>query len=179
MGILDRYARRPVGEKRDKTVSTKLTEEEYQAFIKYINERGLTTSEAIRWLILEEIGLSVEAKQTPVLKTKIDQSRHKSTYENLSKSSYTEVAATSEKTIKTNRKPSSSRFTYKPWEVNGKLPCTVCGNWYQSSTFSGRHAKEHGYADTKEYFMKNIEKINQMYKDLTGNDPVYDPNMLK
>lgn len=179
MGILDRYARKPIGEKRTKTVSTKLTEEEYRSFNSYIEARGLTTSEAIRWLILEELGLGIEVKRSSTLETKIDQGKSMSTSVDKGKLLSTEVAATSLKPAKTHKKTLPPRFTYRPWEVKGKLPCVICGNWYQSATFSGRHAKEHGFIDTKDYFVKKLEEINRMYKEMTGNEPEYDPKMIK
>jgi len=55
MGILDRYARKPREEIRDKTVTTKLTGSEYERFQEYCAARGLAVSEAVRLLILAEM----------------------------------------------------------------------------------------------------------------------------
>lgn len=54
MGKLEKYAKKPAT-RRSKSLSTKLSQQEYQDFLAYIKPLGLNTAEAIRFLILEEI----------------------------------------------------------------------------------------------------------------------------
>lgn len=53
-GLLTKYAR-PQDERKTHTLSTKITEQEYKEFTEYVASLGLTPSEAIRFLIIEEL----------------------------------------------------------------------------------------------------------------------------
>lgn len=44
---------------------------------------------------------------------------------------------------KQTTKGNTERFTTKPWQVDGELPCPLCEQWFSASNFS-RHAKQHG-----------------------------------
>jgi hypothetical protein len=66
MSILDKYAREPAGERRTKAAGTKLEPTLYENFVKHCEARGLTTSEALRYLVIE---LLKDQKETMVNQT--------------------------------------------------------------------------------------------------------------
>lgn len=71
MGILDKYARTPrENGNRTKPATTKLTDREYDLFKKYCDERRLSVSEGIRYLILEEMESKPKAVQVDKSKPK-------------------------------------------------------------------------------------------------------------
>jgi antitoxin component of RelBE/YafQ-DinJ toxin-antitoxin module len=61
-GLLAKYAR-PQDERKTHSLTTKITEQEYDEFTEYAASLGLTPSEAIRFLILEELARMREAEQ--------------------------------------------------------------------------------------------------------------------
>jgi predicted DNA-binding protein len=155
---LEKY-RRPKFGMLTKQYNIKLPDDLAEELERACSELNMTPAEFIRLLIYEEVQ---ELKRMKISKDTLE---------------YPRGSGPIQKT-KPNQKK-EKRFTYKPWEVDEKLPCVVCEKWYHSSTFSARHAKAHGFIDTKSYFVKNIEEINKMYKDLTGNTPKYDAETMK
>lgn len=153
MGRLKKYARKPTGT-RSKPLTTKLSDEEYQDFLRYIKSLGLTSSEAIRFLILEEL-YNEEQPHDNQMFTNVGPRYEKNT-----------PSDASEKPQKTKVNPREDSVYLKKFKVNGKLPCPICGTWSSASHFRQRHAFRHEGMSSAEFLNKYEDAALQMVKQL-------------
>jgi antitoxin component of RelBE/YafQ-DinJ toxin-antitoxin module/uncharacterized C2H2 Zn-finger protein len=179
MSILDKYAREPVTEKRTEQAGTRLEPSVYNSFVDHCTKRGLTTSEAIRYLILEVI----QEEETK----KINKSKRRITEYNseISKGKQ-EVSATVAKLTNGNllltdeneviqnidlRKKKSKRQvrSIQQWTVDNLIPCPVCDppRWITRTNYA-RHVKKHGYQNGYDLIQANLDKVEQMVKEKQG-----------
>jgi len=136
MSVLDQYAKQISGERRTKTAGTKLEASLYNKFVKHCNERGLNTSEALRFLVIE---LLKEPTGTKVNQIKEDR-----------KPEITQVSK--EKTT----------GHLQPFTVNGQVPCPLCDKWMNKKSYP-RHCRDiHNITSGYELIQSHLEKVNQM-----------------
>jgi antitoxin component of RelBE/YafQ-DinJ toxin-antitoxin module/uncharacterized C2H2 Zn-finger protein len=194
MGYLEQFARNRRGKEKTEVLTARLPESLYGDFKDHCEELGLSISEAVFLLVEREMkGISKEKTseqntQKPTTNTTNDKKNDDvftlNTQTNTTATK--EISATKELSLdklfgtkqQTPRglnaiftpknnvpKTNSSRFTAKQWEVDGKLPCPKCGQWFSASNFS-RHAKSHG-TTTQEIFTNEryLEKAAAMIKE--------------
>ena len=157
MGRLTKYARKPTGT-RSKPLTTKLSDEEYQDFLRYIKSLGLTSSEAIRFLILEEL-CNAEQPHDNQMFTNVGPRYDKSTPSDAS-----EKPQTLHKKTKVN--PRKAAVYLKQFKVNGKLPCPVCRTWTSAAHFKQRHAGKHAGMSSAEFLAKYEKEALQMVQKI-------------
>jgi hypothetical protein len=63
----------------------------------------------------------------------------------------------------------SKRFVWDPYEVDGEVPCPVCGQWTRDkSNYKKNHLMRHGrglYKTTQEFLDAHEEKVKQMIEE--------------
>jgi antitoxin component of RelBE/YafQ-DinJ toxin-antitoxin module len=168
MGYLEQFARNRRGKEKTEVLTARLPESLYGDFKDHCEELGLSISEAVFLLVEREMkGISKEKTSEaktpqPVLNTNDDKKNDDVVIKNtqMNTKAVNEVSATKE--------ANANRFTTKQWEVDGKLPCPKCGQWFSSSNFS-RHAKSHG-TTTQEIFTNEryLDKAAEMIKEETA-----------
>lgn len=160
MGKLEKYAKKPAA-RRSKSLSTKLSQQEYQDFLAYIKPLGLNTAEAIRFLILEEIyneDQSVSIPEFIYTDQKSDQGRPKK--DSVSYSLKPKKTKVNTKTSKVNVRETSAYL--QRFKVNGKLPCPVCRSWSSAGHYKKRHAEKHAGVSSAEFLKQHEGKALQM-----------------
>jgi antitoxin component of RelBE/YafQ-DinJ toxin-antitoxin module len=139
MSVLDKYAKDVPSELRTVTAPSRLEKSLFDRFQKYCRSRGLTVSEAIRYLIIEALR-TAEAPQ--------------------------EITTVAPTETKPKRKPAQSGTSTRPntnkWKVGNKLPCPICNGWYSSSNFARDHAKKHGYVDAPQFLTAHDLQATEM-----------------
>lgn len=156
MGLLKKLSRKSDKEVKNKAVSTRVTEKEFEAFSDLCDSTGFTMSEALRLLILQEINeLDLQVK-TKDIQTFTESKPSSSQSKQLSSNDKQKLLTVN------NRKQisNSNRFTTKKWVVNDRLPCPICNAWLSASNFS-RHAKEHNMT-SQAIFTEHGDKADQM-----------------
>lgn len=152
--VLEKYARK-TKESKDAKLNIRLEQGLYDIFVKHCKRLGLTTSEAIRLLIIEELtsNSAESAKKAPIMHTYDTPTTYGGDTIEVQKEDErnTNVIQT---TDKETTKGTAQRITKRPqrskpdsvveWLVNNQLPCPVCQRWQSRSNYS-RHAKGHGY----------------------------------
>lgn len=153
MGYLENFARKSKSKEKSIVLTARLPESLYEDFKEHCEDLGLSISEAVYLLVDKEM------KDQEVPKT------HTTDYKNNYDVVVTNTIEEKPKPIK--RTANTTRFTTKPWVVDGDLPCPICGQWVSASNFS-RHAKQHG-TNTHAVFTNDghLEKVNEMIKKRT------------
>lgn len=165
MGHLKKLSRKREQEPKTQPVSTRLTDHEFQEFSRLCEETGYSISEALRILVQQEIKTDDDQMYTKSMQINTyskqinTESKPENTY---SISTSTIESRPSTKVNRTIRTATAHRFTTTDWNVDGYLPCPVCGGWVSSSNFS-RHANGHDMT-TQEIFTKHKAKADEMVK---------------
>jgi antitoxin component of RelBE/YafQ-DinJ toxin-antitoxin module len=150
MGYLENFARKPKGKEKSIVLTARLPESLYDEFKDHCEDLGLSISEAVFLLVEKEMRSQI------------------TTYED-KKNNDLVVKTTKDDKPKTVRKAApTTRFTTKPWQVEGDLPCPICGQWVSSSNFS-RHSKQHG-TNTHAIFTNedHLKTVDEMIKKRTA-----------
>jgi hypothetical protein len=156
MSILDRYARLPMTERRTKSVGSKLEPSLYESFVEHCTKRGLTTSEALRYIIMELIqdegtNSNQEYQRLPDSNKTVTDGTTLATRGNLA---VTKVKST------TNNPGKTGSMT--KWMVNNKLPCPICRTWGSRQNYRRDHAAKHGYSSGYELIQANLGEVERM-----------------
>jgi hypothetical protein len=167
MGVLDRYARKPVDEKRTKSAGTRLEPSLYESFVEHCEKRGLTTSEAIRYLIVEAIAeTKVQEHQNDnddkSRLTKVDESL---TYRNDVLTSSSVKLPGGNLLLKESSSASNNHGkagSMVPWMVNNQIPCPICKVWGSRQNFKRDHAAKHGFSNGYDLIQAHLEEANRM-----------------
>lgn len=157
MGYLRKYARRR--KERTEVITARVDADTYKQFKEYVEGLGLTISEAVALLIEKEVNEVSADVYTAVSIENTD------VYETTTKSTTVDTPVYKPKP-KRNTRVSQPRksggFSIKDYEVDGKVPCPLCREWYSYKNFS-RHCKEiHGVNSTQEV----IEGREEIVKEL-------------
>jgi hypothetical protein len=149
MSVLDKYAKDVPSELRTETAPSRLEKSLFDRFQAHCRSRGLTVSEAIRYLIIEALRTAeAEAPQEITI--------------------VAPIVTPTETKPKPKRKPAQSGTTKNKrpntnkWKVGNKLPCPICNGWYSSSNFARDHAKKHGYADGPKFLTAYDQQATEM-----------------
>lgn len=160
MSHLRKYKHRK-RENKTEQISFRTTESIAKAFRNYCEDLGFESlSEALNLLISEELRsagyLEHNAKTESLRMTD-----ERKTYEIHS----THESSLSEKKLKPKpKRTTTKRFTYKPWEIEGRVPCPTCNKWISSTNIS-RHIKAHGFGSVEEAYTANLETLEKMHQE--------------
>ena len=124
----------------------------------YVKKLVILSLKALRILVQQEIKTDDDQMYTKSMQINTE-SKPENTY---SISTSTIESKPSTKVNRTIRTGTSYCFTTTDWNVDGYLPCPVCGGWVSSSNFS-RHANGHDMT-TQEIFTKHKVKVYEMVK---------------
>jgi len=162
VGYLEQFARNRRNKEKTEVLTARLPKSLYSEFKYYCDDLGLSISEAV--CLLVELEMSTENSGFNEIATteeyiKNDDETKVNTEMN------TNVVDEGVKVVEKNTRQNqtyTNRFTTKQFQVNGELPCPICGEWKKASNFA-RHAKGHKIA-TEEIFTKEEyqDKINAM-----------------
>lgn len=146
MGYLERFRRKAPEGRRSATLKARLPEDLYQKFQQYVNDLGLTMSEAVYLLIERELhGPQVGTTREPT-------------------ATMSEGAMTTPRPRRTTPRATGGpggRFTVAPWDVGGYVPCPICETWISRSNIA-RHARQFHDKTTQELIEENKDKADEM-----------------
>lgn len=180
MGYLEKFARNRRIKENTTVLTARLPESLYGDFKGYCDDLGLSISEAVCLLVEREMvtlqgesetALAIEYKTSDDVFTTNTDEHNEIVKSNTDKHKVnTNVVKKHANTSKANTK----RFTTKPFEVNNKLPCPICGEWKSASNFS-RHAKDEHGSTTEDIFTNEEykEKVKAMIQEKGGNQGLY------
>lgn len=179
---------RTVKKKKDKVRSIKLPSDIDAEFEAHCKHYDISYNEAVLRLILHELGKEdLSAKQVSVTKEipsntasntgVIPEEYFSNTKEYQSITPVTPpvtpriTSVTPKKhhgnTMGTRRRQ-SSRFTVKPYEVDGSVPCPICQTWQSYKNFS-RHCKDmHGGKTSQDVIESNRDVVEAMVRKARG-----------
>lgn len=159
--MLEKYARKPRGAARNKPVSTKLTQQEYKDFTAYVDSLGLTVSEALRYLVIEEVYKNQD-------ETGISKPTAATTNQRSDKQQQDKIPLDAKKkTTETPRKtPANRRSGYlNRFKINDEWPCPLCDRWFSTKRYA-RHVKtQHADMSSEEFIKQNEKKALQMVEN--------------
>lgn len=159
MSLLDRYARLPVTERRTKSVGSKLEPSLYKAFVEHCTKRGLTTSEALRYIIMEII--EEEKTSSNQEYQRLTDSNKEEHYSNVVVTGGTEKKTkVNEPAIKRKKKVND----VGRWTVNNQLYCPICNKWGLRKNYN-RHSKTHGFNTGYELIQAHMETVEKMVQE--------------
>lgn len=152
------------------TITARVPNGKYNSFKNYCDDLGLSINEAINLLINVELkeasknnNIVIQDEQHDLNQVTIDDVIN----DELELNNDDEAKVNTKKNIEVKAKKNTTsntegRFTTKQYQVNGELPCPICGNWENASNFN-RHAKKHA-TTSKDIFTneKYIEKVSAM-----------------
>lgn len=159
MNILKNYARTTNKEPTEVT-SVRIPKSMYKKFKHHCERYGLSITESINILIRNELGGSLKEVNYEDEPKKIQKQLPL-------ESSSPSVKLPTPPTRSQPRKQNGSRFLTTEYQVNGDLPCPICGEWKSSTNFS-RHVKVTHNKTTQEIFTENHEKAISMVKARTS-----------
>ncbi|MFS0639188.1 hypothetical protein AB1K84_25270 [Mesobacillus foraminis] len=139
MAYLEQFSRKKKQQGESTVLTARLPSKLYDDLKKYTDELGLSISEAVNLLVEREIREWKIGNETNEHKTNTEEAIKTNTDDG------DKFVVKQFNTVKKNtskRQVNTSRFTTKPWQVNGELPCPYCKQWVSASNFS-RHAKQH------------------------------------
>ncbi|PEL23438.1 hypothetical protein CN624_21295 [Bacillus toyonensis] len=150
ISILKRYAKDTAKEPTE-VLSLRIPRSIYNKYKEHCEQYGLSLAEATAILIKTELGDSYRAPSREDVSKPIQKELPKQ--------------SSSLRTVSPKKKPSSNpgRFLTTEYQVNGDLPCPICGEWKSSTNFS-RHVKVTHNKTTQEIFTENHEKAISMAK---------------
>ncbi|WP_046176241.1 ribbon-helix-helix protein, CopG family [Domibacillus indicus] len=161
MSYLEKFARNKRRKEPSTVLTARLPESLYEQFKEHCDELGLSISEAIYLLVQREITENMKFTEgSPEYNDEYMKNNHA-----VVKNTDPIIKHTGRGTVNTKR------FTVKQWEVEGELPCPICGSWVGSSNFA-RHARQHN-ATTKEIFtneeyLQEVRDMMQQKKSLVA-----------
>lgn len=168
---LKQFARKQRIKENTRVLTARLPENLYGQFKMYCDDLGLSISEAICLLVEREVAsLQSESEVSATIENKMNDDVVELNTDEYNKTAkmntnkYTKNTNVVDKNTSTS-KANTKRFTVKQFEVNGELPCPICGEWKAASNFS-RHAKGHE-STTEEIFTneKYKEKLKAMMEE--------------
>ncbi|EOQ00998.1 hypothetical protein [Bacillus cereus] len=154
MDILKNYARM-VNKEPTEVTSVRIPKSLHRSFKKHCENYGLGIAEAINILIRNELG--------DAYKQHLHEDESNKLQEKLSQKS----PSPQKVTAKSSLRKQSGRFLTTEYQVDGDLPCPICGEWKSSTNFA-RHVKTNHKKTTQEIFTENHEKAISMVKARTS-----------
>lgn len=156
MDILKNYAR-TINKEPTEVTSVRIPKSLHKSFKKHCENYGLGIAEAINILIRNELG--------DAYKQHLHDDESNKLQEQLPKKS----SSPGKKTTKSSPRSNTGRFTTTQYQVDGELPCTICGEWKSHGNFA-RHVKGTHGKTTQEIFTENHEKAILMVKARRGTN---------
>ena len=154
MNILKNYAKTTRKEPTEVT-SVRIPKSVHASFKKHCEKYGLGIAEAINILIRNELGDTYKQHDYEDISNKLQ--------ERLPEKS----SSPQRTTPKSSPRSQSSRFTTTEYQVDGELPCPICGEWKSHTNFA-RHVKTTHSKTTQEIFTENHEKATSMVTTRTN-----------
>lgn len=154
MDILKKYAR-VINKEPTEVTSVRIPKSLHRSFKKHCENYGLGIAEAINILIRNELG--------DAYKHNLHEDESDKIQEQLPKKSSSPI----KKITKPSPRKQSGRFLTTEYQVDGDLPCPICGEWKSSTNFA-RHVKTNHKKTTQEIFTENHEKAISMVKARTS-----------
>lgn len=177
-GLLAKYARLQDGRKTH-SLTTKVTEQEHREFTEYAAKLHLTPSEALRFLIIEELArvsgqipadLNRSIAETAV--SVVDTTRYQGiqTYPDRSQGiriDPPQIHKDPPRKPKSTRLPGGASRSANRWKVGNLLPCPICGKWGAATNFKRDHIEKHGlsYANAPEFLEAHKEEADRMLQE--------------
>lgn len=171
MSYLKKYRRESM-QTLTRQYATKLPEDLADQFEEWCRELNITPSEALRYLVYEEIQRLKAERERLSYQT---ETKDTNSYLRMTDDTFSYLAVSSvtdQKPRASEQKPKSSggkRFETTRWQIGGKTACPICQTWQSSGNFS-RHAKQHGMT-TQEIFTnpEYIAIADQMVQEAQEN----------
>lgn len=154
INILKRYAKDTTKEPTE-VLSLRIPRSIYIKYKKHCEQYGLSLAEATAILIKTELGDAYKAPSREDVVRTIQKELPKQ--------------SSSLQTVSPKKQPHSNtgRFLTTEYQVEGDLPCPICGEWKSSTNFA-RHVKTNHKKTTQEIFTENHEKAISMVKARTN-----------
>lgn len=150
MSILKQYAKDTPKEPTE-VLSLRIPRSIYNKYKEHCDQYGLSLAEATAILIKTELGDSY--------KTPSREDVAKTIQRELPKKSSSIQTVSPKKQSRSN----TGRFTTTQYQVDGELPCPICGEWKSHGNFA-RHVKGTHSKTTQEIFTENHETAISMVK---------------
>lgn len=119
----------------------------------------------------EQYGLSLAEATAILIKTELGDAYKAPSHEDVVRTIQKELPkwSSSLQTVSPKKQPRSNtgRFVTTEYQVDGDLPCPICGEWKSSTNFA-RHVKTNHKKTTQEIFTENHEKAISMVKARTS-----------
>ncbi|PEM64434.1 hypothetical protein [Bacillus toyonensis] len=154
MDILKNYARM-INKEPTEVTSVRIPKSLHRSFKKHCENYGLGIAEAINILIRNELGDAYK------------QHLHEEESNKLQAKPPKKSSSPQRTTPKSSPRSNPGRFLTTEYQVDGDLPCPICGEWKSSTNFS-RHVKVTHNKTTQEIFTENHEKAISMVKARTS-----------
>ncbi|WP_176581293.1 hypothetical protein [Bacillus thuringiensis] len=154
MNILKNYAKTTHKEPTEVT-SVRIPKSVHTNFKKHCEKYGLGIAEAINILIKNELGDTYKQPNYEDVSNKLQERLPQ-------KSSSPQMVVS-----KSSSRKQTGRFVTTEYQVDGELPCPICGEWKSSTNFA-RHVKTNHKKTTQEIFTENHEKAISMVKARTS-----------
>lgn len=158
MDILKNYARTTNKEPTEVT-SVRIPKNMYKEFKHHCERYGLSITEAINILIRNELGGNLKEVNYEDAPKKIQ--------EQLPQESSSPSVKLPTQPARSQPRKQTGRFVTTEYQVDGELPCPICGEWKSSTNFA-RHVKTNHKKTTQEIFTENHEKAISMVKARTS-----------
>jgi hypothetical protein len=148
MSLLKPYAKKPEKKEKSKTATVRLPLSLLEDFQSYCKDLNLPVSQAVRLLIEYELtgrkkNENFRTEETQILKQVPEKVIYEKDTVEIPKKT---EAAQREKKEKRVGVSTGKRFTTKPWEIDGELPCPICGNgkWTANGNIDRHFKNDHG-----------------------------------
>ncbi|PEM30185.1 hypothetical protein CN598_12735 [Bacillus wiedmannii] len=161
MNILKNYARTTHKEPTEVT-SVRIPKSVHKSFKEHCEKYGLGIAEAINILIKNELGDTYKQPDYEDVSNKLQEQLQK---EPPMKSSSPQKVIT-KSSPRSQTRNGSGRFTTTEYQIDGELPCPLCGEWKSHTNFA-RHVKGTHGKTTQEIFTENHETAISMVKART------------
>ena len=155
--VLKKYAKETRKEPTE-VMSLRIPKSVHKSFKEHCEKYGLGMTEAINILIRNELGDTYEKPHHEDMTNKLQEQPPK------------KPSSPQKTTIKSSPRSNTSRFTTTEYQIEGELPCPICGEWKSHTNFA-RHVKTTHQKTTQEIFTENHEKAISMVKTRISQDP--------
>lgn len=161
---LKRFAKRKTP-KRDKARGIRLPADIDREFEEHCRKYDLSFNEGILRLILRELGKDDEY-YPEISVTKEAQPKQESSA-NVSQRvpSVAQQRLDLDSIVSRPRTTTTKKFTVKPYEVDGYVPCPICRDWYSYTNYA-RHCKTTHGKGSQQVIEENKEIVEQMVKEM-------------
>jgi hypothetical protein len=150
--------------KKDKSRGIRLPSDIDREFEEHCRKYGLSFNEGILYLIIHELGKDRHASPE-ISVTNEAQSTHKEDTNVSQRVPSVAQQRLNLDAIVSRPRTNTKRFSVKPYEVDGYVPCPICRDWYSYTNYA-RHCKTTHGKGSQQVIEENKEIVEQMVKEM-------------